>query len=725
MKSRKQNIMKKLVILFLLVAGSLYVNSQCKEGWMWSLSSDEKSDVTESKVTTAPDGSVFTLIFMIDKDFYIDGKMYPCLGTSGLVLTKHDKNGNFEWAKSMGGVGISSLGGVEVDNQGYVYVAGTAGSGYFDFNSEKKKYSDNEHTCAFVIKLNPEGNYVWMRVTGVNGHPTQKGFQLIQALALDEYANVYVGGEFQSGVIDLGGKVGNSESEPGNRNAFTAKLDSSGKGKWLKVVDGGGNKYIQDITIDEFGNVYTGIKLYGHAYFANDTAKTNDDFDGIILKYDENGNEVWMLHNNVYGSNYMTTMKANKHGYIYVVGRFLNSVGKFRVGKSNVRYEEVGAIIYIFKMDLDMNPVWITGGGVYSGFLPFDMEFDIEENFYVAGYAAGSDTITKIGDIKTKVKDSINNYENSNIFKFDSSGNFITNYYLSGKRNNSFGIDIDDEGDILVTGRYKLLEPLSFDTITIGNPNSTERNGFMLYIAKLNNLFQIALDKKDILCHGDQDGEIELFAAGGQKPYNISWDHGGSDTYLQNLDAGLYRVTVTDNRNCTRKRKVTITEPDSFLMMDATVKDDSNNLCIGSAEVIVSGGSWPYTYKWDDSPGSETAKVSGLCKGTYTVTVTDSGGCVKDTSLIVGNKTVSIKDEEGNLQLLIYPNPATDKVFIESTKSNLNQVQIYSGEGKLIFDRTYKNQNLIEVSTSKFHKGIYLLKVSTSEGSFVRNLVIE
>jgi len=47
--------------------------------------------------------------------------------------------------------------------------------------------------------------------------------------------------------------------------------------------------------------------------------------------------------------------------------------------------------------------------------------------------------------------------------------------------------------------------------------------------------------------------------------------------------------------------------------------------CTGSASVIPSNGTPPYTYLW--STNDTTSTISNLCTGTYVVTVTDSLGC--------------------------------------------------------------------------------------------------
>jgi hypothetical protein len=64
---------------------------------------------------------------------------------------------------------------------------------------------------------------------------------------------------------------------------------------------------------------------------------------------------------------------------------------------------------------------------------------------------------------------------------------------------------------------------------------------------------------------------------------------------------------------------------------------DCNGNCTGAiANITVTGGTTPYTYLW--SNGQTTANLTGLCAGTYTLTVTDAAGCD-----VVGN-TITITE---------------------------------------------------------------------------------
>jgi len=55
--------------------------------------------------------------------------------------------------------------------------------------------------------------------------------------------------------------------------------------------------------------------------------------------------------------------------------------------------------------------------------------------------------------------------------------------------------------------------------------------------------------------------------------------------------------------------------------------------CTGTTSVTASGGTPGYTYAW--SNGATTATATGLCVGTYTVTVADANGCSDTTSAVV------------------------------------------------------------------------------------------
>ncbi|HBF87447.1 MAG TPA: hypothetical protein DDX39_02305 [Bacteroidales bacterium] len=139
-------------------------------------------------------------------------------------------------------------------------------------------------------------------------------------------------------------------------------------------------------------------------------------------------------------------------------------------------------------------------------------------------------------------------------------------------------------------------------------------------------------------CSGICDGSIVASPSGGVTPYSYDWSPNGppytgdgSNTYSDLCD-GTYNVTVSDVNGCEITGSETLVEPGG-MSFNPLVSDP---LCMGSSdgsiELNVSGGITPRTYIW--SPDGETTEdISGKPAGNYCVTVTDAGGCPKDTCI--------------------------------------------------------------------------------------------
>ncbi|MFH1320296.1 MAG: T9SS type A sorting domain-containing protein [Bacteroidota bacterium] len=61
-----------------------------------------------------------------------------------------------------------------------------------------------------------------------------------------------------------------------------------------------------------------------------------------------------------------------------------------------------------------------------------------------------------------------------------------------------------------------------------------------------------------------------------------------------------------------------------------------NGDCNGTATVVTLDGTPPYTYSWNTSPVQNTATATGLCAGSYTVTVTDAAAGSTTASANIG-----------------------------------------------------------------------------------------
>jgi gliding motility-associated-like protein len=138
----------------------------------------------------------------------------------------------------------------------------------------------------------------------------------------------------------------------------------------------------------------------------------------------------------------------------------------------------------------------------------------------------------------------------------------------------------------------------------------------------------------DVTCNGMCNGSGTVTPIGGVVPYTYLWTDSVPTTVpsASNLCAGNYFVQVTDANSCIRFSPVTINEPPALNATSTVTSAVCSNVCTGTITLAVSGGTGTYTYDWQPAAsiptGLGTPAVSGLCAGSYTVTITDSLGCI-------------------------------------------------------------------------------------------------
>jgi gliding motility-associated-like protein len=137
----------------------------------------------------------------------------------------------------------------------------------------------------------------------------------------------------------------------------------------------------------------------------------------------------------------------------------------------------------------------------------------------------------------------------------------------------------------------------------------------------------------NVSCFGGNDGSISLAITGGNGGFIVNWTEKttgtpvGTGNIVNNLPLGIYVATIRDALGCETIREYAITQPAQPLAIQPLI---SNVRCAGenngSIDLIVSGGTAPYTYQW--SSGETTRAINGKSGGSYTVNVRDSKGCI-------------------------------------------------------------------------------------------------
>ncbi len=136
----------------------------------------------------------------------------------------------------------------------------------------------------------------------------------------------------------------------------------------------------------------------------------------------------------------------------------------------------------------------------------------------------------------------------------------------------------------------------------------------------------VILNIIDATCDSS-DGSATIGVVGGTTFYTIEWSSGGNALTEDNLPAGTYFVTVTDENGCIIDTTISINNIsapviDSIITTDIDCYGNNN----GTAEVYFTGSAPPYTYLWNDA--QTTTLVTGLESGSYSVSITDNNGCI-------------------------------------------------------------------------------------------------
>jgi hypothetical protein len=131
-----------------------------------------------------------------------------------------------------------------------------------------------------------------------------------------------------------------------------------------------------------------------------------------------------------------------------------------------------------------------------------------------------------------------------------------------------------------------------------------------------------------ILCNGGSS-TVTVSATGGTAPYS------GTGTFSHG--AGTYSYTVIDHNGCRATTTGTITQPAAItLSLQVGPCSDTNN---GSITATFGGGNGaPYQIKIDKGafvPATSPYLFTGLAPGPHTITVKDTAGCTKSSSINV------------------------------------------------------------------------------------------
>lgn len=239
-----------------------------------------------------------------------------------IYISKLDPNGNLIWVKSIGSDNMDAPTSVALDSDNNIYFTGYS-YGYIDVDPGPS--STFVTSDFFVVKLTPEGEFVWVQT--FNGAGTNSCGDMV----IDDEDNLILTGVLD-GTVDFDpGPNAYELSKNGPVDIFICKIDSSGTFQWAKQIGNFGG-YGQSFALDNgpseelfLTGYYSGTLDFDPGVGVNSSTSNGSD-DTYILKLNSSGDFEWVKTFGGTGDEWSHAVAAGPYGDVYVTGRFQDTL---------------------------------------------------------------------------------------------------------------------------------------------------------------------------------------------------------------------------------------------------------------------------------------------------------------------------------------------------------------------------------------------------------------
>lgn len=366
------------------------------------------------------------------------------------ALTAGAADGDFAWARGMGGPEYDGVNGMALDDSSNIYITGyfrgvmdfDPGPGVFELNAGDK---DDR----FVAKLDNAGNLLWaVALHDVDGY-------ISSAIALDGVGNVYTTGEF-SGTADFDPGPGIFELTGQNSTTFVWKLDTYGHFLWAKAFVGPAYNGRVSIAVDGEGNVYTTGEFCASTDFdpgpeVFELAAVVSPEVTFVSKLNTDGQFVWAkaLHGTcIHGE--AKDIAVDDAGYVYTTGAFGETMD-FDPGPEVFALRATGLLgTYVSTLDKDGNFVRAVEFGEGHG---QTVTVDGAGNLYTLGMFRG--TVDFDPGPATFTLTAVDSWDDIFLSKMDRKGNCVWAIKLGGGGEvEALDFAVDASNNLYLTGSF-------------------------------------------------------------------------------------------------------------------------------------------------------------------------------------------------------------------------------------------------------------------------------
>ncbi len=269
---------------------------------------------------------------------------------SDAFLVRYDANGNVLWARSAGSMLADRGRGVATDAAGNVVLAGYFQGATLHIGTTELDNADANLSDVFLAKYDPEGNLLWALSAGGERHDESRD------VAVDGNDDILLCGQFNGPSLGIGGEeLTNSSGEGDFYDVFLAKYHADGTPVWARSGGGDGNDEAWGLAIDgEDHAVLVGSGAGGVPTYGPFSWTASFMGDAMAVKYAPDGEELWAVHAGGDNVDYFFSPAIDLNGDLWLAGAFASS--ELIIG-SNLLTSSGSTDMMLLKLDGDATGV--------------------------------------------------------------------------------------------------------------------------------------------------------------------------------------------------------------------------------------------------------------------------------------------------------------------------------------------------------------------------------
>lgn len=239
----------------------------------------------------------------------------------------------------------------------------------------------------------------------------------------------------------------------------------------------GGNPYFGDICTDTMGNIYfSGYTASSISSYATSGAHQSNTLgvgsvDGIIAKFDSNGNRLWGTFYGGGNTDQLFGIKVDSQNNIIITGTTYSNTN-ISTNNAITGFQDA----FIAKFTPTGSRIWGTYFGGEHDEISYDVDIDFNNNIYITGTTRSYGGIAINSNFQTLLNQ-VGSISNSSfdgfVSKFDSNGNLIWGTYAGG--------DMSDELRVIKVTSTHILVGGETMSSNISSPGAHQENSNGLF----------------------------------------------------------------------------------------------------------------------------------------------------------------------------------------------------------------------------------------------------